>query len=122
MKHESKTRPTRGSIFRPLLAALLMLGGVALLARAGAQADSRGVSRPSAALKSAYTSRPIAGGAKPAQAAPSAPGVPRFMNYSSPPGVGDNSGEPTIGVNWQTEKTHSNSMLTIPNGGTVNYY
>ena len=44
------------------------------------------------------------------------------MNYSSPPGVGDNSGEPTIGVNWQTEKTFSNSMFTIPNGGTVNYY
>src|SRR5687768_16037600 len=115
MKHESKTHQTRGAVLRPVLAALLMLGGVALLARAGAQADNQMISRPSAAPKSAYTSRPIAGGGNPAQAAPSAPGMPRFMNYSSPPGVGDNSGEPTIGVNWQTEKTHSNSMFTIPN-------
>ena len=122
MKHESKTHQTRGAVLRPLLAALLMLGGVALLARAGAQADSQAVSRPAVAPKSAYTSRAIAGGAQPAQAAASTPGVPRFRNYSSPPGVGDNSGEPTIGVNWNTEKSFSNSMFTIPNGGTCLYY
>lgn len=122
MKHDSTTHRTRAAIVRPVLAALLMLGGVALLAQAGAQADNQLVSQPSAAPKSGYTSRPIAGGGAPDQAAPTAPGMPRFMNYSSPPGVGDNSGEPTIGVNWKTEKTHSNSMFTIPNGGTVNYY
>lgn len=118
MKNVAKNPYTRASVLRPLLAALLMLGGVALLAQSGNQPARQA----SITQKSAYTSRAIAGGGDPAQAAPTAPGMPRFMNYSSPPGVGDNSGEPTLGVNWQTAKTHSNSMFTISNGGTVNYY
>jgi PKD repeat protein len=55
-------------------------------------------------------------------AATGAPGVPRFISYPSPPGIGDDSGEPTVGVNWKSAKTFSNSMFDISNGGTVNYY
>ena len=40
MKHESKSHQTRGSVLRPLLAALLLLGGVALLAQAGSPTKS----------------------------------------------------------------------------------
>ena len=117
MKHEAKTHPTRGPVLRFLFATSLVLGGVALLA----QADSQANVKASGSGKSAYTSRPIAGGGDPALAAPTAPGMPRFANYSSPPGVGDNSGEPSIGVNWNTEKKFSNRMFEIPNGGTVLY-
>ena len=46
------------------------------------------------------------------------PGTPRFFNYHAPPGVGEDSGEPLIGVNRKTEKVFGG----IPNGGTVNYY
>lgn len=46
------------------------------------------------------------------------PGTPRFLNYQAPPGVGDDAGEPLIGVNRKTEKVFGG----IPNGGTVNYY
>jgi hypothetical protein len=49
-------------------------------------------------------------------------GTPRYQNYYSPPGVADDAGEPSIGVNWNTEKTFSNSMFQIPNGGTSLYY
>lgn len=50
------------------------------------------------------------------------PGVPRYFNYTSPPGIGDSTGEPSIGVNWKTEKSFSNSMFTIPNGGTELFF
>jgi hypothetical protein len=123
MKHVANNHRTPASIVRPLLAALLMLGGIALLAQAGSQADSQAaVAKASISGKSAYTSAPIAGGGAKSKEAASAPGVPRFMNYSSPPGVGDNSGEPSIGSNWLSEKTFSNSMFAIPNGGTCLYY
>ena len=36
----------------------------------------------------------------------------------SPPGKADSWGEPTIGVNWNTEQTFNG----IPNGGTVMTY
>lgn len=49
-------------------------------------------------------------------------GVPRYQTYNSPPGVADDAGEPSIGVNWNTEKKFSNSMFEIPNGGTSLYY
>ncbi|MBA2434212.1 MAG: hypothetical protein H0V54_03835 [Chthoniobacterales bacterium] len=64
-------------------------------------------------------------------------GTPRFFNYYAPPGVANDAGEPTIGVNWTTEnvphptgtgtQTFKNQNLdgtenTILNGGTVNYY
>lgn len=96
MKHEAKNHQTRGSGLRSLLAAFLLLGGVALLAKAG--------------------------GNEPSQAQVTAPGVPRFTNHVAPEGVADNVGEPTIGSNWKTEKTFSNSMFTIPNGGTTLLY
>ena len=50
----------------------------------------------------------------------SGPGVPRFSNYVSPPGIVNSLGEPSIGCNYKTEKTFSNSLnASIPNGGTA---
>lgn len=51
-----------------------------------------------------------------------AAGPPRFFNYTSPTGVGDDSGEPSIGSNWTRETSFSNSLRSIPNGGTANYF
>lgn len=61
---------------------------------------------------------------------PAAPGQPRFFNYVAPNGVGEDSGEPSIGLNWLSENvvrpgsghTFANSNGTIPNGGTALYY
>jgi hypothetical protein len=50
------------------------------------------------------------------------PGPPRFFNYSSPTGVGDDSGEPSLGSNWTRETVFTNSQRSIPNGGTANYF
>src|SRR4051812_33341558 len=50
-------------------------------------------------------------------APPTTPGIPRFQNYPSPEGIADNVGEPSIGCNWKSETSHSNSMFNIPNGG-----
>src|SRR5437870_3433024 len=50
----------------------------------------------------------------------SGPGVPRFFNYVSPRGIADSVGEPSIGSNWKSEKSFSNSLnASIPNGGTT---
>jgi hypothetical protein len=49
----------------------------------------------------------------------SGPNVPRFFNYASPQGIANSVGEPSIGSNWKSEKTFSNSMFSIPNGGTA---
>jgi PKD repeat protein len=50
----------------------------------------------------------------------SGPGVPRFFNYVSPPGIANSVGEPSIGSNWKSEKTFSNSLnASIPNGGAA---
>jgi len=87
MKHDKSAR-NRASVLRPVLAALLMLGGVGLLARAGSQ-----------------------------QTAVTTPGVPRFQNYPAPAGIADSVGEPSIGCNWKSETTSSNSMFSIANGG-----
>jgi PKD domain/Fibronectin type III domain len=105
MKPLPKSSQNRGSVIRPILAALLMLGGIALLARAG---------NP---IQSASSSS----GASPQvqQAAATTPGVPRFQNYPAPPGIADDVGEPSIGCNWKSEQTFSNSMFSIPNGGRV---
>jgi hypothetical protein len=46
------------------------------------------------------------------------PGSPRFYNYLSPPGVADDAGEPSIGVNPKTEQFFNGTG----NGGTVNYF
>jgi len=51
-----------------------------------------------------------------------AAGPPRFFNYPSPVGVGDDSGEPSIGSNWTRESVFSNSRGSIPNGGSANYF
>jgi len=50
---------------------------------------------------------------------PEIPGVPRYFNYAAPNGLGTDAGEPSIGVNWKSEKSFSNSLFSnIPNGGT----
>jgi hypothetical protein len=49
-------------------------------------------------------------------------GDPRFFSYVSPPGSGDDSGEPSLGINYKTEKSFANSMFTTPNGGTSLYF
>jgi hypothetical protein len=99
MKYLVKSRNSVGSVARPLLASLLFIGGLALLARAG---DSGAPAAPASP-----------------NAVASSPGVPRFQNYASPPGIADEVGEPSIGCNWKSETTHSNSMFSIPNGGRV---
>jgi hypothetical protein len=50
------------------------------------------------------------------------PGEPRYTTFQSPPGVGDDAGEPSIGVNYTTETSFANSGGSIPNGGTVTYF
>jgi hypothetical protein len=49
-------------------------------------------------------------------------GPPRFFHYSPPTGMAEAAGEPSIGVNWNTEQSFSNSLQTIPNGGTTMYF
>lgn len=49
-------------------------------------------------------------------------GAPRFFNYPAPDGVGDGAGEPSLGSNWITEQSFSNSNGSIPNGGSANYF
>ncbi|HEX8490692.1 MAG TPA: PKD domain-containing protein [Chthoniobacterales bacterium] len=110
MKHVAKNH-TCGSVLRPLLAALLTLGGIALLAQAGGPTTSVSAPAPMAAA-----------GAQAPKGAAATPGQPRFFNYYAPPGIGEDVGEPSIGSNWQTEKTHSNSLFQIPNGGTTLFY
>ena len=46
------------------------------------------------------------------------PGTPRFFNYQAPPGVAEDAGEPSVGVNRRTEQVFGG----VPNGGTVNYF
>jgi hypothetical protein len=53
---------------------------------------------------------------------PLPPGTARMHVFPSPPGIGDDAGEPSIGSNWTTEKSFTNSLFTIPNGGTTTYY
>lgn len=71
-------------------------------------------------------------------ATPVAPGTPRFVNHYAPPGVLEDAGEPTMGVNWKTEnvsrptagdQTFRNKNRAtgadnpvIRNGGTSLYY
>jgi hypothetical protein len=44
---------------------------------------------------------------------------PRFDILMSPAELGNAWGEPSIGVNWKSERTFSNSSGPIPNGGTI---
>ena len=46
-------------------------------------------------------------------------GTPRFDILMSPQGVGDGWGEPSIGVNWNSERIFANSTGPVPNGGTL---
>ncbi len=101
MKRHAKSSHLFGSVIRPLLATLLILSGIALLARAGISTAN---TRASTQIN---------------QAAATTPGVPRFQNYPAPAGIADNVGEPSIGCNWKSETTNSNSMFSIPNGGRV---
>jgi hypothetical protein len=45
-------------------------------------------------------------------------GTPRFYNYHPPSGVAEDAGEPSIGVNWNSEKVFGGKG----NGGTVTYF
>jgi hypothetical protein len=65
---------------------------------------------------------------------PAAAGIPRYFTYTSPPGYGEDSGEPSVGSNWATENNaHGNPAVfankfingtnnPIPNGGTATYF
>jgi hypothetical protein len=53
---------------------------------------------------------------------PLPPGTARMSVHPAPPGFGEDAGEPSIGSNWLTERSFSNSLYTIPNGGTTTYY
>ncbi|HEX8078063.1 MAG TPA: sialidase family protein, partial [Chthoniobacterales bacterium] len=99
MKYSARQLHLLGTVVRPALATLLIIGGIALLARAG----DPGV--PAAPNAVAAT-----------------PGVPRFVNHASPPGIADKVGEPSIGSNWKSEQTFSNSMFSIGNGGRALLY
>ena len=55
-------------------------------------------------------------------ASPSGAGRPRLFNYEAPLGMAESAGEPSIGVNFKTEKTFANSVFTTPNGGTSMYF
>ena len=73
-------------------------------------------------------------------APPLPPGTPRFVNHYAPPGVLEDAGEPTMGVNWRTENVSRPKNVpgaqtfrnrnratgaenpVIPNGGTSLYY
>lgn len=45
-------------------------------------------------------------------------GTPRFYNYHAPSGVAEDAGEPSVGVNWNSEKVFGGKG----NGGTVTYF
>ncbi|HZE56414.1 MAG TPA: PKD domain-containing protein [Chthoniobacterales bacterium] len=100
MKKHAKSSRNRGSALRSILAILLMLSGIALLARAGSSGAP----------------------AQAPQAAATTPGLPRFQNYPAPAGIAEDVGEPSIGSNWKSEKKFSNSMFEIPNGGATLLY
>ena len=74
-----------------------------------------------AKIASAPVVEPTPPGASPTPT-PFIPGAPRFHNFPAPPGVAEDAGEPSNGINWNTEQKFSNSMFTIPNGGTSTYY
>lgn len=77
-----------------------------------------------AARHKVVTKAPVAS----APAAPAPPaGTARFQIYLSPPGVADDSGEPSIGSNWTKEAINHNTNLNlttnnIANGGTSLYF
>src|SRR6201995_4094021 len=106
MKRQQNSSQNRGSTLRSILAAFLMLGGIALLARAGSP-GSQVVASPASGSDSTRTNQALA----------TTPGVPRFHVFASPPGIADNVGEPSIGCNWKSAQTFSNSMFSISNGG-----
>ena len=95
MKKQAKSSHNRGSALRSVLAILLMLSGLALLARAGSSGPSP----------------------QGQQAVAATPGRPRFQVYASPAGIADAVGEPSIGCNWKSEQSFTNSMFSIANGG-----
>ena len=82
------------------------------------------------------TPTPTPGGSVTPTPTPAAPGTPRFVNHYAPPGVLEDAGEPTNGVNWLTENNprgiatafRNKNRATgadnpiIGNGGTSLYY
>src|SRR6202171_1128223 len=104
MKHHPKSSPNRGSVIRPILAALLTLGGIALLAQAGSTTNQ---------------SASASGSPQAPQVPAASPGVARFFHYAAPAGIARDVGEAPIVCTWKSEQSFSNSMLNIPNGGRV---
>lgn len=83
------------------------------------------------AVGGALPSPTLTPGASPTPTAPpvAGPGTPRFHHHYTPPGVADDAGEPSIGINWKSEQSFSNNNIVtgapnppIPNGGTATYY
>src|SRR5947209_5473738 len=64
-----------------------------------------------------YTPAAAAPAPGPACLGPTPPAPPRagisasFTNYESPAGIGDNSGEPSIGVNWNSGNIMTSAVL-----------
>jgi FlgD Ig-like domain/PKD domain len=92
--------PLRPRITLTLVAACTAAGAMALPLTAMAPTSARSTHAPAVTI----------------------PGEPRYTTFQSPPGVGDDAGEPSIGVNYTTETSFANSGGSIPNGGTVTYF
>ena len=105
------TRSTGAFARHPLIALLLFAAGC-FTAAAGSSANAASITAPTGRT----VVRPAA-----AQLA-TTPMTPRYLNYASPPGTGDNAGEPSIGSDWRTERSFNNSNGSIPNGGTASYF
>lgn len=54
---------------------------------------------------------PLAGAPPIPTPPPTVPGVPRYQNYAAPNGLGTTAGEPSIGVDWATDKAFISSNL-----------
>jgi PKD domain-containing protein/flagellar hook capping protein FlgD len=86
--------------------------------------DSPGTRNPAPRTRAMLVAAAMIAAAAMAPGGPAraAAGLPRFFNYTSPPGVGDDSGEPSIGSNWTREQVFNNSRGPMPNGGSTNYF
>src|SRR5437867_3333562 len=114
-RHPMAQHPTRPPTPLPKPRVILILGSVA-----GITIASMG---PAIAAPLAHAPKGTStSAAAPSRATATAPGTPRFLNYVSPPGTADDAGEPSLGINWLSERTFSNSAGPIPNGGTSNYF
>jgi hypothetical protein len=92
---------------------VLLTASIILFAFASSEARTRQRGKKPVALSAAA----------PSQAAAPIAGLPRFFNYTSPQGVLDDAGEPSIGSNWTKDAINHNHKVNgtinnIHNGGT----